>query len=158
MVYVGTRGSNLDAFGTADGELLWADSWGGSWVESTPDVVGDTAYIGSSDLHELRAVRVADGKLRWATKLSGWPWSSPAVAHGVVYQGSLDRPGIDDDVNSFHAVDAATGKVLWSIRTGASLRYAPEGDATSGVVSSPAVGRGVVVFGALDGKVYAVGV
>jgi eukaryotic-like serine/threonine-protein kinase len=157
-VYVGNRGYTFNAFATADGTKRWSTSWGDSWVESTATVVDGTAFVGSSDIHQLRAVRVTDGEVLWRTDVGGWPWSSPAVADGVVYAGSLDRPEKDNDAVAFHAVDAKTGQVLWSLGTGPALKYAPEGVATNGVVSSPVVAGGLVVFGALDGKVYAVGV
>jgi outer membrane protein assembly factor BamB len=137
---------------------VWNTGWAGSWVESTPAVVDGTAYVGSSDIHELRAVDVADGSVRWAAEVGGWPWSSPAVADGVVYVGSLYRTDKEDGAVSFHAVDAETGEIRWSVGTGPSLAYAPAGDVTTGVVSSPVVSRGAVVFGGLDGVVYAVGV
>lgn len=156
-VYVGTRAAQLKAFSAADGTLLWSSGWDASWVESSPAVVGDTAYVGSSDIHELRAVNVADGTVRWVADLGGWPWSSPAVNDGVVYQGSLYRTQKDGGDLSFHAVDAETGDVRWSVGTGPSLEYAPGGEQTAGVVSSPVVSHGAVVFGALDGLVYAVG-
>ena len=62
--------------------------------------------------------------------------SSPAVADGVVYVGSSD--------GYLHAVDAASGNLLW--------RYETE----EGLTSSPVVGDGIVYFGSGDSSVYAV--
>ena len=62
--------------------------------------------------------------------------SSPAVADGVVYVGSSD--------GYLHAVDAASGNLLW--------RYETE----EGLTSSPVVGDGIIYFGSWDGYVYAV--
>ena len=64
--------------------------------------------------------------------------SSPAVANGVVYVGSLD--------GNVYALDARTGGLLWSYATG------------YGVESSPAVANGVVYVGSEylgTGGVYA---
>jgi outer membrane protein assembly factor BamB len=61
--------------------------------------------------------------------------SSPAVANGVVYVGSVE--GI------VYALNASTGAKLWTFATG--------GD----VESSPAVANGVVYVGSDDGNLYA---
>lgn len=61
--------------------------------------------------------------------------SSPAVANGVVYVGSLDK--------NLYAVDAKTGAMLWSYGMG------------SYVESSPAISNGVVYIGSSDGTLYA---
>jgi outer membrane protein assembly factor BamB len=66
---------------------------------------------------------------------SGYPGSSPAVANGVVYFGSLD--------NNVYALNASTGAKLWSYPTG------------SAVYSSPAVANGIVYVGSGDANVYA---
>ena len=66
-------------------------------------------------------------------------FSSPAVANGVVYVGSLTD-------NKVYALNASTGAKLWSYTTGGAIYY-----------SSPAVANGVVYVGSLDGKVYAFG-
>jgi hypothetical protein len=61
--------------------------------------------------------------------------SSPAVADGKVYIGSLD--------NKVYCLDASTGTHIWSYTTG------------SYVWSSPAVVDGKVYVGSVDAKVYA---
>ena len=63
--------------------------------------------------------------------------SSPAVANGVVYFGS-----VDDNV---YALNAATGAEQWTYTIG------------DAVDSSPAVANGVVYTGSGDGNVYAFG-
>jgi outer membrane protein assembly factor BamB len=59
------------------------------------------------------------------------------VANGVVYIGSWDH--------KVYALNAKTGKKLWSYTTGSS------------VDSSPAVANGVVYFSPSNGGVYAFG-
>ena len=63
--------------------------------------------------------------------------SSPAVANGVVYVGSLD--------NNVYALKASTGHLLWKYTTGFF------------VFSSPAVANGMVYVGSDDKNVYAFG-
>jgi outer membrane protein assembly factor BamB len=82
-------------------------------VVSSPLVVGDAIYVGSTD-GNLYAVNRADGTLRWKFATRGAVNSSPAFANGVVFAGSVD--------GRFYAVDAATGK-----RSGISRRPAKVG-------------------------------
>ena len=61
--------------------------------------------------------------------------SSPVVANGVVYVGSID--------GNLYALNAGTGALLWKYTTG------------SAVDSSPAVANGVVYVGSDDNNLYA---
>ena len=61
-------------------------------------------------------------------------WSSPAVAGGRVYVGSLD--------DKVYCLNAATGAFVWNYMTGGA------------VYSSPAVVSGLVYVGSMDGNVY----
>ena len=62
--------------------------------------------------------------------------SSPAVVNGVVYT-------VSDTDNKVYALNAATGKPLWSYQT------------SNNTWSSPALANGIVYIGASDGNVYA---
>lgn len=61
--------------------------------------------------------------------------SSPAVANGVVYVGSID--------GNVYALNARTGALVWQYPTGGYIQ------------SSPAVANGVVYVGSEDGNLYA---
>ena len=61
--------------------------------------------------------------------------SSPVIANGIVYIGSQDH--------SFYALDANSGRKVWSYLTGGPI------------ISTPAVANGVVYFGSLDNSMYA---
>jgi outer membrane protein assembly factor BamB/serine/threonine protein kinase len=61
--------------------------------------------------------------------------SSPVIANGIVYIGSQDH--------SFYALDANSGRKIWSYLTGGPI------------ISTPAVVNGVVYFGSLDHSMYA---
>ena len=62
-------------------------------------------------------------------------YSSPAVANGVVYVGSVD--------GKLYAYHATTGALLWSATTGSYIN------------SSPAVANGMVYVGSADQNLYA---
>ena len=95
-------------------------------------------FVGSND-SKLYAFDTATGTRRWATRLGGVVFSSPAVANGVVYVGASD--------GRLYALRTSNGRVLWS---------APVGDE---IISSPTVSNGMVYVGTYDnaGKVVAFG-
>lgn len=111
----------------------------------------------------------------WSYTALGPVYSSPCVANGVVYVGSLDH--------SVYALNALSGAKIWSYATSQEVYSSPcvaNGivyigsydsslyalDATTGVqiwnyttgnaiLTSPCVANGVVYFGSMDGSMYA---
>src|SRR5215218_3763727 len=155
----GTRLSRRAALRLAGGMLAVAASGAGAWgvsrsvrserdapiwsfttgdeVYSSPAVLGDVVFVGSSDKH-LYAINAGTGEEIWRYATDGAVTSSPAVADGVVYVGCDDK--------KVHAVDAATGANRWIFRTGGAIH------------SSPAVDRGVAYIGCRDNNLYAIDV
>lgn len=127
-------------------------------VVSSPAVVADTVYVGSTD-HNLYAVDRAAGTEKWKFTAGSRVTSSPAVAAGIVYFVSMD--------GNFYAIDAASGKLKWKFKTGGERRYTATHlhgaepaleampDPFDFYTSSPAVAGGKVYFGSGDGSVYA---
>jgi outer membrane protein assembly factor BamB len=127
-------------------------------VISTPAVVGDLVYVGSTD-GSLYAINRADGTQRWKFDSEGPIASSPAVSGGLVYVSSLD--------GNVYAVDAGTGARRWSFATGGERRFTAPGihgamprtermpDPFDVFLSSPAVASGTVYIGSGDQRVYA---
>ena len=127
-------------------------------VISSPAVVGDTVYVGSTD-HNLYAVDRETGTLQWKFETGSRVTSSPAVAAGVVFFESYD--GI------FYAVESTIGKLKWKFQTGGERRYtgkhlhgtqpADESmpDPFDFYLSSAVVADGSIYFGSGDGNVYA---
>lgn len=74
-------------------------------------------------------------KLLWRYTTSGAVHSSPTVAKGVLYVGSMD--------GFLYALDATTGMLRWRFATG------------HGFISSPAVAGGIVYVGSNEGHLYA---
>ncbi|PYQ45416.1 MAG: pyrrolo-quinoline quinone, partial [Acidobacteria bacterium] len=98
----------------------------GGLVRSSPLPIAAGVVVGIVD---------AKGKTIWTRKV-GAVFSSAALAGGRVLCGSDD--------GFLHALDAATGAVVWSARMGAKVR------------ASPAVGAEAAIVGAFDGRVAAV--
>jgi outer membrane protein assembly factor BamB len=130
----------------------------GAAVYSSPAVVKDTIYFGSTD-HYLYAVDLESGKLKWKGKTGSGVTSSPAVENGTVYFGSYD--------GKFYAVDAESGKAKWTFQTGGERRYsathihgslpAAESmpDPFDFYLSSAVLWKDKVYFGSGDGNIYA---
>ncbi len=80
------------------------------------------------------AVQPADLKRSWQTRIGG-KLSSPVVAEGKLLVASVDSHAV-------HALDASTGKPVWSFTSGGR------------VDSPPTIWRGRALFGSADGYVY----
>ncbi len=150
MVYIGSKFPCLYAIDAATGEQKWCFKYpaGIPWVESSAAVANGMVFVGSSDWFKVNAVDAATGELKWDFTTKGDPWCSPAVSNGVVYIGATG--------GYLYALEAASGTELWKVKTEAALKTIDPVRFDGGVVSSPTVVDGVVYFGGLDGKLYAV--
>src|SRR6188768_2247789 len=129
--------------------LAWKFKTGGR-VISSPLVVGDVVYAGSTD-GSLYAVNKADGTQRWKFDSRGPISSSPAFHAGTIYILSMD--------GLVYAVDAETGKSRWTFATKGERRFTAPGihgatprtermpDPFDLFMSSPAVAGNTVYVG-----------
>lgn len=137
--------------------LAWKFKTAGR-VISSPLVVGDVVYVGSTD-GSLYAVNRSDGTQRWKFDSKGPISSSPAFHNGLVYISSLD--------GLVYAVDASTGESRWTFATKGERRFTAPGihgaiprtermpDPFDVFTSSPTVANGTVYIGSGDQNVYA---
>jgi outer membrane protein assembly factor BamB len=137
--------------------LAWKFKTNGR-VISSPAVVGEVVYVGSTD-GSLYAVNRADGSQRWKFATNGPIASSPAVGGDLVYVSSVD--------GNIYAVEAATGTKRWTFATKGERRFTAPGihgaiprtermpDPFDVFLSSPAVAAGTVYIGSGDQHVYA---
>jgi eukaryotic-like serine/threonine-protein kinase len=150
-VLIGSRSADLFALDALTGTPEWNYFYWFSWVESSGVFFDQTFYIGSSDSQLLKAFQPESGKLLWSARVDGSPWSTPAVSHERVYIGVFGNTNyFINHKGGFAAFDRLTGEEAW--------RYEMEpADGTSiyGVVSSPVISQNQVLFGSLDGMVYA---
>lgn len=108
---------------------------------SSPVIADGVVYIGSGD-HNVYALDVETGTLKWKFKTGDVVHASPAVANGTVFIGSWD--------SNFYALDAKTGTMKWKFATGRdTVSYNQVG-----IASSAAVAGSNVYFGCRDGFLY----
>ena len=167
VVYIG--GDKLYALRAATGAILWTvDTGDDTW---SPAVAKGVVYVTTVDEGMLFAARATDGTILWRKRLGdpGGTSAAPTVVDGVVYVGSAGQELL--------ALDALTGKVLWTVPMGEEagisptvvdgVAYAPSAghlralDASTGGLlwttevdggsSSPAVDDGVVFVGGSSG-------
>jgi eukaryotic-like serine/threonine-protein kinase len=112
----------------------WELSVGGA-VRGMPALAGETLCIGSA-AKALYATNLYDGSHpTWTYPTSGPVNSGPATDGTVVYAG--------DDDGYLYAIDVASVSLRWRYRAGAAVQ------------SQILVANGVVYFGSLDHRVYA---
>jgi outer membrane protein assembly factor BamB len=152
-VYLTSDDGNLYAVDAQDGGVKWQFATQGI-VRSRPALAAGLVYIASDDGY-LYAVDAQSGEQAWRTDIGNamprdqrerlgttpnpttydyWQ-SSPVVADGRVYAGSLD--------GSVYALAGDTGEIVWTCPTGAKVR------------ATPTVEGGTVYIGSWDKSVYA---
>jgi outer membrane protein assembly factor BamB len=159
VVYCASRKAATFALDAATGSVLWETSNGnGNWLESSPVARGQYVYIGSSLASNLNIYDLSTGEQRAHFNVAVAAWSTPLVTDGVVYIGSEGSPGGADLGGGMWAIDigASGGQAepLWFYPVSGSVEPA----AYNGVNSSPQLVDGVLYFGGLDGRLYALAV
>jgi eukaryotic-like serine/threonine-protein kinase len=154
-LYIGSDDDSLYALDAQTGALKWKFASKGI-VRSKPAIAGSLVFFTSDDGF-LYAVNTSDGTKAWTTDIgnfyeredreafdmnsptpTGYDYvqSSPVVADGTVFAGSLD--------GKLYALAADTGVVQWTFTTTKKIR------------GSAAVDNGIVYFGSWDKLMYAV--
>jgi outer membrane protein assembly factor BamB len=143
-VYIGSWDTYLYALDAASGRVNWRFKTGEdpkisnqTGIQSSAAVVDGVVYFGCRD-SKLYAVDAQTGQQKWSFDNKGsWVVSSPAVRDGVVYF-------VTSDSRLLHALDAGTGKPVFSLQLGWFL------------FSSPAIAGDMLYVGSWDGTLTAV--
>lgn len=134
VVYVAGCDDSLRGVSLANGKEVFRISAGNTGA--SPAVEGNRVYLGTFN-NEVLAFDPRASKIIWRYEHPDrkFPYySSAALTDGKVIVGGRDR--------MVHAIDAATGKSVWTFATRAR------------VDSSPAVAGGRVYIGSGDGRLY----
>lgn len=101
-------------------------------------VVADGLVVYGSEDGYVHALQASNGARAWEFKTGNKVWSTPTVAGGAVYVGSLDH--------KLYALDLRRGTTLWT----------KPFQADGAIVATPLVMNGRVYVGSFDRRVYAV--
>jgi polyvinyl alcohol dehydrogenase (cytochrome) len=157
VVYVGSSvasGDNFFAFDAATGARLWSANLGyapssnacfGVGIGDSAAVSGSVLSVGGGD-GAYYALDTSTGTVLWRHPLdvgpSGFAWSSPLIANGLVYLGvssACDNPPVRGELRAVHLADGSLA---------ADQFFAPAGGIGAGIWNSPALtpdGQRVVV-------------
>ncbi len=125
-VYIGNSDGIVYAYGAQSGRLLWAQR-AGTYVYSAAAVWRKTVYVGSYD-GKLYALDAATGDVKWTHQSPSAIHGAPTVMAGLVYFSSCGTCGHNASREAkfgrrgTYAVDARTGRLVWSFPDG---RYSP---------------------------------
>lgn len=154
---VSSRDQFIHAVDTETGQARWRfemqpplpsePDW--EYFAAAPVIVGDRVFAGSSDGH-LYVLNLADGKLLWSFATRGRIRTAGLVQDGVVYQPSND--------GFVYVLSAANGALQWKFMTESATLERGTNFARQGIYTPPTLQDGLLVFGARDGRTYAVDV
>ncbi|MBV9987177.1 MAG: PQQ-binding-like beta-propeller repeat protein [Chitinophagaceae bacterium] len=117
QVVMGSADGNIYCLNIDKGTLNWKTGTGAA-VLGSPLIDGGLVYIGGSD-HSFRALSLKDGREVW--RFNGL--DGPVMSLPVRYKDKLIFGAWDTNL---YAVDAATGKFVWTWNNGSRVRnYSP---------------------------------
>ena len=178
MTFVTGCDALFRAIRIADGKEVFQIETG-AYTAASPLLAGDRAYVGTFNA-EVLALDLTRRTVVWryAQQDTEFPYySSAALDDGRLIVGGRDK--------LVHAIDAASGKRLWTFATRARVDSSPsvaggrvyvgsgdgrlyvlesasgkklwEFDTGAGIAASPAIGGGRIAIGAEDGRLYVFG-
>ncbi|HVO70589.1 MAG TPA: PQQ-binding-like beta-propeller repeat protein, partial [Aggregatilineaceae bacterium] len=127
---VPSRGPQAAAYSVLDGERLWvltADDKETEWLNYRPVVTADTAYL-SGWQHKLYAVDRLSGARRWVFCAERGITCAPVIAGDKLLVGVKDfreSEGSRKSGYGLYALEAASGEVVWKIRTDKHIYVPP---------------------------------
>lgn len=148
-VIVGSESGDVYALDRKDGSVDWHVSTAGAVKGGL--ALDDGVLYGANYAGEVFAIRASNGQFVWRSSTQGLSlgrggsvYSTPAVAYGRVYLGSID--------NRVYSFDQSTGDLLWSHSTGDWVYAAPAVADTPRTDPTVYVGSKDQSFYALDAK------
>lgn len=157
LIFITNRSQGIYALDIRTGDLRWQFSMsarkksryaGWKYHTASPVLAGDKLYVGSSDGY-LYALDQKEGELRWKFKTGREIAATPLVSKTAIYQASND--GI------IYVLDPKDGSLQWTYETeGAGLVLSNFGFDRQSIYTQPILKDNLLLFGARDGKVYAV--
>jgi outer membrane protein assembly factor BamB len=161
LVYTASRKASVVALDAQTGEEKWEFDYGlNMWVESSPQLVGNVIYIGSSGSEVVWGLDSQTGKPITYFNSRAFNWSTPAIVDNILYIGGTNFK-TEENKGGLFALKLEDGKISDPDRE-YWLFPVPERETLennwSGVASSPVVQNGIIYFGGLDGNFYAISI
>ncbi len=150
VVVAGSRAYDLWGLDATTGRERWNRYVWFSWIESSPCVVGRTAYVGSSDAARVFAFDAINGTSHWTTDVHGLAWGTPALDGDQLIVATRFESGPLGHRGEVLALDRATGAVRWH-----HPLQGRSDDATYGVAGSAVLAAGRAIVATVDGEVLA---
>ncbi len=158
LVYCASRKASVIAVDINTGAMVWEHSYGNNmWVESSPRLVDDVVYIGSSGSKIVLGLNAQTGEPTAIFVSPDFHWSTPIVIGDNLYIGGASGAA-DPNAGFFalkiidgHFSTEMDGRQVFSIPTTMEAHQV-----WAGVTGSPVSDGSLIYFGALDGKVYAI--
>lgn len=148
-VIVGSESGDVFALDRKTGKVRWQVSTAGNVKGAL--ALEDGVLYGANYAGEVFAIRAVNGDMLWESSTQGLSlgrggpvYSTPAVAFGRVYLGSID--------GRVYSFDADTGKLWWSHSTGDWVYPAPAVAETDRTQPTVYIGSKDQNFYALDAK------
>jgi len=159
VVYTASRKASIFALDAKTGEKRWEHSYGGNmWVESSPVIAYGRVYIGSSGSQVVVGLDINTGKISAGFISQSFHWSTPALYNNSLFIGGTSHQ--KPNLGGLFALKVTEDGKLSNEKEDTRLLVIPEtkeGEGKwSGVAGSPVVSEGIVYFGGMDGRFYAV--
>ncbi len=135
--------NSLHSLDAKTGSVKWTKSmYNGGLSPAYENGILYTDGYENGCMHPVGAYQANAGQLVWVphTFISDWILTSPTIGQNTIYFGA-DHEGL-------YALDKKTGAMKWKLVVSGKLG--------SGVNASATVADGMVYFGGMDGKLYAV--
>lgn len=150
--YAGNRYSELDQINAGNAselQVAWTMSTGVlRGHEGGPLVIGDTMYMQTPFPNKVFAINLADQTIKWIYEPQQDPSVIPVMCCDTVYRGLAYGNGIiflQQADTTLVALDAITGKKIWSVKNGD-----PKKGATA--TNAPLVVKDMVITGISGGE------
>jgi len=177
-VYFGCRDANVYALDSKTGRLRWKYPTGGSWVISTPSVLGNKVIVTTSDSLKFQVLDAQNGSEVYSLPYSTYAFSSPTIADGYAFFGTFDGKlhAVNLGARSYSGEFAVPGfavngprylsadgklksDVVWTGDTldDTIVNLRSKVFSMGSILSTPEVLGGMVFFGSTDGTLYALG-
>jgi outer membrane protein assembly factor BamB len=162
LVYTASRKASVVALDAQTGRKKWEYDYGqNQWVESSPKLSGNLIYIGSSGNQYILGLNSVSGELFTAYRDLVFFWSTPVISANLLYIGAETYTKNSEEGGLFcfeipsqiNFENRNPIKLKWFLPITDTLM--PDGN-WAGIASSPIISDGVIYFGGLDGKLYAV--